>query len=104
MFISPAYVEKTVIQRLKIACCNECDLTRQKFFTGTIETKRKCREDLGKKYECNLKKCIGLVNCVFLRDNECEVIGNRHAARVAQQRLKDDSKFIPHAYVVEKNK
>ena len=102
MFMSPAHVQKTIIQLLNIACCNECDMIREIFFTGNIETKRKSRDDFGKKHECKLKKCIGLVNSEFLRDNECEVIGKRHSARVAQQRLKDDSKFIPHVHVVEK--
>ena len=104
MFISPACMHKTIIQRLNITSCNECDMIREDFFTGKICSKRKSRDDYGKKYECKAKKCTGLVNSEFLKDNDCEVIGKRHSARVAEQRMKEDNKFIPHVYVVEKRR
>ena len=84
MLVPPAYLDKPIIERVKIIYCHECNLASQKFFLGNIIAKIKCREELGKKHKRNGKKCAGLTNCDFLKGESCELICDRFLPRVAQ--------------------
>ena len=45
MFISPAYIQKSIIERLKIKSCSKCDLLRNARETWNARKKNKPRNE-----------------------------------------------------------
>ena len=104
--VQVAFISKSIIQRLKIERCSQCDKISDEFFcTSNIEFRRLSRHNMGGcKGKCYMKKCDGHIQAKFLADNECEIIGTRHSPRMIETKLKNDKLFIPHVMAVEKRR
>ena len=76
MFISPAYIQKSIIERLKIISCSQCDLLRDSRQRWNPLKKKKPRKELSYRYQCNSDKCCGLVCVDYLTLNGAIIIDN----------------------------
>ena len=76
MHISPSYIEKSIIEHLKIISYNQCDLLRNNRQTWNALKKKKPRKELSYRYQCNSYKCCGLVCVDYLTLNGAIIIDN----------------------------
>ena len=85
MFISPAYIQKSIIERLKIKSCSKCDLLRNACETWNARKKNKPRKKCTGRYTCDLNKCCGLVSIEYLRINGC-IINDYEVTEILDER------------------
>ena len=107
MYVSPAFIDKSICNRLNIWSCKYCDNLRMDFSHWKLWQKRRTREQLGDRYRCNPKKCTGLIATSFLQKNHCNIKNEIRLTRGVTREdkiatlLKRDPKFIPHCIVTE---
>ena len=105
IFVSPAFIEKSICDRLHIKSCKRCDNLRYNFGLWKLWQRRRTREEIGDRYKCNPNKCAGLVDTTYLKLNNCNVENELRFTRGREKKiadlLKHDSKFIPHCVISE---
>ena len=69
--VSPAFIDSCTVERLKIKSCSQCDKLRLEFPHWSMKNKARLREKLCCRYQCNRKKCDGLVDASRLLRNGC---------------------------------
>ena len=89
MHISPAYIQKSIIERLKIKSCSQCDLLRDNRQTWKPLKKKKPRKELSYRYQCNGDKCCGLVRADYLTLNSTIIIGNEATEILEERKCKN---------------
>ena len=89
MFLSPAYIQKSIIERLKIKSCSQCDLLRDNRQTWKPLKKKKPRKELSYQYQCNSDKCCGLVRADYLTLNGAIIIGNEATEILEKRKCKN---------------
>ena len=85
MFISPSYIQKSIIECLKIKNCSKCDLLRNARETWNAQKKNKPRNECTGQYTCDLNKCCGLVSIEYLRINGC-IINDYEVTEILDKR------------------
>ena len=101
MYVSPIFIEQSIIARLKIKSCNECDRLRNDFHNWGPKKYQWKRSEFGYRYECNSKKCDGLVSSRYLVTNSCIVLGRKLSDNQISAEIEKNTKFNPHPRVIE---
>ena len=66
-YLSPAYIDKTIIDCLKIKTCSKCDLLRFDRQNWKPWKRNKPRNQQASQYKCDPEKCSGLVRSDYLK-------------------------------------
>lgn len=90
-YLSPAYIDKTIIDRLKIKTCSKCDLLRDVRQKWKPWKRNKPRNQQSSLYKCDPEKCAGLVRSDYLIINGAIIIDN-NATEILEERK---CKYVP---------
>ena len=85
MFLSPAYIQKSIIERLKIITCDPCDKLRDSREGWKSLKKNKPRNHFIGRYKCSTEKCSGLVSAEYLELNGA-IIEGIEATEILEER------------------
>ena len=103
MFVSPAFIERSICDQLNIKSYKRCDNLCVHFVNWKLWQSWRTREEFGERYKCNPNKCICLIDTKYLKLNNCNVENELRLTRGHEKKIADllhrDYKFIPHCIV-----
>ena len=89
MYISSAYIQKSIMEHLKIKSYSKCDELRECHQIWNSLKKKKPRKELSYQYQCNSDKCCSLVCVDYLILNGAIIIGNEATEILEERKCKN---------------